>query len=210
MKAVKIHDTHCHYLALFSFQVAVDRYCVRLTCLNVLFFSSWLWKKNFSSVVFLTWLQIICFLCCSCLQNITYKCCSCSFFSLSVLSASWFLTSLAAQIAFILCRCSIFHTFQIQRQHRNFKNVQWTPGQCPTSMDTTDACSLIPRNVNCLTVRPVSICGLGNLSVLRQCPWQSFHKADFDLATDDFRVHQTKHSFPLGALVLMFKLLSWL
>lgn len=30
---------------------------------------------------------------------------------------------------------------------------------------------LFPRNVNCLTVRPVSICGLGNLSVLRQSPF---------------------------------------
>lgn len=51
------------------------------------------------------------------------------------------------------------------------KNVQCTPGQCPPSMDTTDACSLFPRNVNCLTVRPVSICGLGNLSVLRHSPF---------------------------------------
>lgn len=35
------------------------------------------------------------------------------------------------------------------------KNVQGTPGQCPPSMDTPDACSLFPRNVNYLTVRPL-------------------------------------------------------
>lgn len=40
------------------------------------------------------------------------------------------------------------------------KNVQGTPGQCPPSLDTTDACSLFPRNVNCLTVRPPVGCGL--------------------------------------------------
>ncbi|XP_036030553.1 zinc finger protein 280C isoform X2 [Onychomys torridus] len=51
------------------------------------------------------------------------------------------------------------------------KNVQCTPGQCPPSMDTTDACSVFPRDVNCLTVRPVSVCGLGNLSVLRHSPF---------------------------------------
>lgn len=34
------------------------------------------------------------------------------------------------------------------------KNVQGIPGQCPPSMDTTDACSLFPRNVNNLTVGP--------------------------------------------------------
>ncbi|KAM5221508.1 LOW QUALITY PROTEIN: zinc finger protein 280C [Ctenodactylus gundi] len=40
------------------------------------------------------------------------------------------------------------------------KNVQCTPGQCPPSMDTTDASSLFPRNVNYLTVRPLLVCGL--------------------------------------------------
>lgn len=40
------------------------------------------------------------------------------------------------------------------------KNVQCTPGQCPPSMDTTDACSLFPRNVNYLTVKPLIVCGL--------------------------------------------------
>lgn len=40
------------------------------------------------------------------------------------------------------------------------KNVQGTLGQCPPSMDTTDACSLFPRNVNYLTVRPPLGCGL--------------------------------------------------
>ncbi|XP_012638514.1 zinc finger protein 280D isoform X4 [Microcebus murinus] len=40
------------------------------------------------------------------------------------------------------------------------KNVQGSPGQCPPSMDTTDACSLFPRNVNNLTVGPALGYGL--------------------------------------------------
>ncbi|XP_054421354.1 zinc finger protein 280D isoform X2 [Pteronotus mesoamericanus] len=40
------------------------------------------------------------------------------------------------------------------------KNVQGTPGQCPPSTDTTDACSLFPRNVNSLTMGPALGCGL--------------------------------------------------
>lgn len=73
------------------------------------------------------------------------------------------------------------------------KNVQDTPGQCPPSMDTTDACSLFPRNVNNLTVGPA----VGSLT-----SWLASHKVDADLAKDGFKAHQIEHKFPLGTLAL--------
>ncbi|XP_019509449.1 PREDICTED: zinc finger protein 280C isoform X3 [Hipposideros armiger] len=50
------------------------------------------------------------------------------------------------------------------------KNFQGTPGQCPPSLDTPDACTLFPRNVNYLTVRPSLVCGLRK-SVIGERPF---------------------------------------
>ncbi|KAK1346429.1 hypothetical protein QTO34_000285, partial [Cnephaeus nilssonii] len=71
------------------------------------------------------------------------------------------------------------------------KNVQGTPGQCPPSLDTTDACSLFPRNVNCLTVRPPVGCGLrksdlGKSHFLHDCPmliWPEMTSRPTNLST---------------------------
>ncbi|XP_036299279.1 zinc finger protein 280C isoform X2 [Pipistrellus kuhlii] len=71
------------------------------------------------------------------------------------------------------------------------KNVQGTPCQCPPSLNTTDACSLFPRNVNCLTVRPPVGCGLrksdlGKSHFLHDCPmliWPEMTSRPTNLST---------------------------
>lgn len=71
------------------------------------------------------------------------------------------------------------------------KNVQGTPCQCPPSLNTTDACTLFPRNVNCLTVRPPVGCGLrksdlGKSHFLHDCPmliWPEMTSRPTNLST---------------------------
>lgn len=117
-------------------------------CFSLLYLPWEYYISNSVAVLFL----FVCFVC----FLISYKSCwsdSC-----------FFLHSLSVIFLFFLF-------FRCRSNTEISKNVQCTPGQCPPSLDTTDACSLFPRNVNCLTVRPVSICSLGNLSVVRQSPF---------------------------------------
>ncbi|XP_015451440.1 zinc finger protein 280D isoform X3 [Pteropus alecto] len=87
------------------------------------------------------------------------------------------------------------------------KNVQGTPGQCPPSMDTTDACSLFPRNMNNLTVGPALGCGQEIRSWGDSLTsWLASHKVHANLARDGLKAHQTEHKFPQETLALDLKL----
>lgn len=130
----------------------------------MLFFSTGLWRRNFSAVVY------SCFLSDNSYFSLLYSpseyymsngiACLLSFLLFCLLLN--FFVSLGSQIAFfpfILCHWSVF---QMQRQHRQHfkKNVQCTPGQCPPSMDTTEC--LVSLSQECdLTVRPASMYALG-------------------------------------------------
>lgn len=125
-------------------------------------------------MVFSALLKIICvFLCCTCLQNIAFQtlwlfiffgllfgflvnfCKSYNFRSYSYLTSH----SLSVIVLF-------FIFFRCRSNTEISKNVQGTPGQCPPSLDTTDACTLFPRNVNYLTVRSPLVCGLRKSCIL--------------------------------------------
>lgn len=81
----------------------------------------------------------------------------------------------------------------MEKQPRDFKKCQGTHlDSVPLSMNTTDACSLFPRNVTNLTVGPALGCEVsGNPILGRLLPsWLAFHKADADIASDGLKAHQ--------------------
>lgn len=112
---------------------------------------------------FFALLKIICvFLCCTCLQNIAFQM---TWLFIFFVCFVWFLNFIfrsdSCLFPLSLSVIVLFFVFFRCRSNTEIsKNVQDTPGQCPPSMDTTDACSLFPRNVNYLTVRPPLDCGL--------------------------------------------------
>lgn len=127
------------FLLFNRHQIFIPPYlCVGLKCCLYAFFVGWLSPKiTRCCELFLLCLKQ-CFLCCTCLQHNAFQ---------MIRSFTFFFCPLSYifrsdSCAFLLvCGCSIFPIFFRYRATQNISNGQGTPGLCPTSMDTFDACS---------------------------------------------------------------------